>query len=206
MSLSTKREVSHDPREIEPKHRSSSRLSRKHPRIHSRKSYTSMEAKMPKIVKSSLSTEKAKPETLYSLNKGIPKVIKSNEDSEKSNNNSKSSSKMSFWYSPDISSGIETLFNAMSLCEDYKSMIISINLCNIKNMIHLSDLELDELSSLFTRRDLRDSNFQDTIIKVLCLGKTFLNLIKENNGLNEYDGIIEHMISITFNEKKRQSS
>jgi hypothetical protein len=44
---------------------------------------------MPKIVKSSLSTEKSKLETLYSPNKGSPKVIKSHEDSENSNSNSK---------------------------------------------------------------------------------------------------------------------
>jgi hypothetical protein len=52
MSSLTKMEVSHDPREIEPKHRRSSRLNRKHPVGHSRKSYTSTEAKMLKIVKS----------------------------------------------------------------------------------------------------------------------------------------------------------
>jgi hypothetical protein len=57
MSPSTKREVSDDPREIKAKHRRSSRLNRKHPGSHSRKSYTSTEAKMPKIVKSSSSTE-----------------------------------------------------------------------------------------------------------------------------------------------------
>jgi hypothetical protein len=39
---------------------------------------------MPKIVKSSSSTEKAKLETLYSPNKGSPKVIESHEDSENS--------------------------------------------------------------------------------------------------------------------------
>jgi hypothetical protein len=68
-------------------------------------------------------------------------------------------------------------------------------------MIHLSNLELDELSSLFSRSDLRDSSFQDTIIKVLCLGKSFLNLIKQNHGLNEDDVIAEHMITTTFNEE-----
>jgi hypothetical protein len=68
-------------------------------------------------------------------------------------------------------------------------------------MIHLSNLELDELSSLFSRRKLRDSSFQDTIIKVLCLGKSFLNLIKENHGLHEDDVIAEHMIPTTFNEE-----
>jgi hypothetical protein len=165
---------------MEPKHRRSSRLNRKHPGSHSRKSYTSAKAKMPKIVKSSLPTEKSKLETLYSPNKGSPKVIKNHEDSENSEK-SKSSSKMSFWGSPDLSQGIEKSFNAMNLCDNSKSLIISINLCNIKDMIHLSNLELDELSSLFSRRDLRDSSFQDTIIKVLCLGKSLLNLIKEKS-------------------------
>jgi hypothetical protein len=108
---------------------------------------------------------------------------------------------MSFWGSPDLFPGIEKSFNAMNLCESSKSLIISINLCNIKNMIHLSNLELDELSSLFSSRDLRDSSFQDTIIKVLCLGKSFLNLIKENHGLHEDDVIAEHMIPTTFNEE-----
>jgi hypothetical protein len=42
---------------------------------------------MPKMVKSSSSTEKAKLETLYSPNKGSPKVIKSHEDSENSKRN-----------------------------------------------------------------------------------------------------------------------
>jgi hypothetical protein len=37
---------------------------------------------------------------------------------------------------------------------------------------------------------------------VLCLGKSFLNLIKENHGLNEDDVIAEHMIPNTSNEKK----
>jgi hypothetical protein len=111
MSSSKKREVSHDPREVESRQRRSFRLNRKHPGSHSRKSYTSTEAKMPKIVKSSLSTEKANLETLYSPNKGSPKFIKSHEDSENSNSNnkSKSSSKMSFWGSPDSSPGIENL-------------------------------------------------------------------------------------------------
>jgi hypothetical protein len=82
MSSSTKREVSHDPREIEPKHRRSSRLNRKHPGSHSRKSNTPTEAKIPKIVKSSSSTEKAKLEpslqvlpTVCHLNGYIPRGV-----------------------------------------------------------------------------------------------------------------------------------
>jgi hypothetical protein len=140
MSSSTKTEVSHDPMEIEAKHRRSFRLNRKHPDSHSRKSSTPKEAKMPKKVKSSSSTDKAKLEALYSPKKGSPKVIKSHEDSQNSNNKRKSSSKMSFWGLPDLSPGIEKLFNAMNLYDDSKSLIISINLCNIKSMIHLSNL------------------------------------------------------------------
>jgi hypothetical protein len=80
-------------------------------------------------------------------------------------------------------------------------LIISINLCNIKNTIHLFNLELDELSSLFSRRDLRNSSFQDRIINFLCLGESFLNLIKENHGLNKDDIITEHMTPTTFHEE-----
>jgi hypothetical protein len=93
---------------------------------------------LTKIVKSSSSTEKAKLETLYSPHKGSPKVIKSHEDSENIISKSKSSSKVPFWGLPNLSSGIEKLFNAMNLCDNSKLLIISINLCNIKNIIHLS--------------------------------------------------------------------
>jgi hypothetical protein len=108
MISSTKREVSHDPREIEPRQQRSSRLNRKHPGSHSRKYSTSTEPKMPKIVKSSSSTEKAKLETLYRPNKGSPKVIKSHKDNENRNNKSKSSSEMSVWGSPDLSQELKS--------------------------------------------------------------------------------------------------
>jgi hypothetical protein len=48
-------DVSHDPREIEPRQGMSSRSNRNHLHSHSRKSPTSTEAKLPKIVKSSSS-------------------------------------------------------------------------------------------------------------------------------------------------------
>jgi hypothetical protein len=167
MSSSTKRELSYTPREIEPRQQRSSRLNRKHPGSHSRNSPTSTEAKMPKIVKSSSSTEKYKLEKLYSPNKGTPKVIKINEDSENSNNKSKSSSIMSFWVSSDSSPGNEKLFNAMNLCDDSKSLIISMNLCIIKNMIHLSNLELDGLRNLFAQRltVLNFPNYQGLMLR-----------------------------------------
>jgi hypothetical protein len=88
MSSSTKREVSHDPREIESKQRRSSRLNRKHSCSHSRKSSTSTEVVFLKNVTLSSSTDIPKLETLYRPNKGNPKVIKSHQDSENSNNKS----------------------------------------------------------------------------------------------------------------------
>jgi hypothetical protein len=107
---------------------------------------------------------------------------------------------MSFWGSSDFSPGIEKLFNAMNLCDNSKSLIISINLCNIKNMIHLSNLELDELSSLLSRRDLQDSVSKAQSSRSYAYERHFI-LIKENHGLNEDDVITEHMISTTFNEE-----
>jgi hypothetical protein len=201
MNSPTKTEVSHDPREIEPRQRRSSRLSRKHPGSHSIKSSTSTEAKIPKIVKSSSSIEKAKLETLYSPNKGSPRSLKVMKIVKTVTRKVKHHPKCPLWGSPDLSPGIEKLFYAMNLRDNSKSLIISMNLCNIKNMIHISNLELDELSSLLLLRNLRDSSFQDTIIKVLCLGKSFLNLIKENNGLHEDNVIAEHMIPTIFNEE-----
>jgi hypothetical protein len=67
-------------------------------------------------------------------------------------------------------------------------------------MIHLSNLELNELSSLFSHRGFRDSSFKRTIIKILCLGKSFF-LNQRNNGLHEDDDIAEHMIPATFHEE-----
>jgi hypothetical protein len=183
MSSPTEREVSHDPRELEQRQRRSSRLNRKYQGGHAKRSVSSKDSKMPKIVKSSSSTEKPKLETLHSPNQGNPAVIKSHEDSD--NSKSKSSSKVSFWGSPDLSPGIESLFNAMDLSDNAKSLIISMNLCNMKNMIQLSNLDLHDVSNLFSRKDLRDSNFQDTIMKVLCLGKCFQILLKEKSGLNQ---------------------
>jgi hypothetical protein len=68
-------------------------------------------------------------------------------------------------------------------------------------MIQLSNLESDEISNLYSRRNLRDSRFQDTIIKVLCLGKSLFYFIKENHGLHEDDVIAAHMITTIFNEE-----
>jgi hypothetical protein len=92
---------------------------------------------MPKIVKLFPPTKKAKLQTIYCTKKGRPNVIKNYEDSDNSKNNSKSksSSEMSFWDPPDLSPG-ERLLHPMNLCDNSKSLIISVNLCNIKNMNH----------------------------------------------------------------------
>jgi hypothetical protein len=66
---------------------------------------------------------------------------------------------MSFLGLPDLSPGIESLFSEMNLCGSSKSLIISINLCTIKSMIQLSNLDLDDISTLFSRKDIRNSSF-----------------------------------------------
>ena len=66
------------------------------------------------------------------------------------------------------------------------------NLCNIKNLIELSNLDVEDVGNLFSCKDLRDSNFQDTIIKVLCLGKCFQHLIKDKSGLSKNEDLPEH--------------
>jgi hypothetical protein len=115
---------------------------------------------MPKIVKSPSSSQKQKLGILHSPKKNNPTVIKSHEDSPsiKCNLSSK-----------NISSGNENLFDAMGLDEKSKSLIISMNLCSIKNMIQLSELDFHDVVNLFPREDLRESVFQDSVIKVLCL-------------------------------------
>ena len=78
----------------------------------------------------SSSSGKPKLETLHSPNKRNSKVIKSYEDSD--NSKSTSSSKVSFWGSPDLSAGIEDLLTAMVLSDNSKSFIISISLRNME--------------------------------------------------------------------------
>jgi hypothetical protein len=89
---------------------------------------------------------------------------------------------VSFWGSPDLSVQMEALVTAMNLSDSSKSLIIRMNLCKTKNIIQLSNLELHDVSDLFSRKDLRDS---DTIIRILCLGKCLQSLqilIKEKSG------------------------
>jgi hypothetical protein len=75
------------------------------------------------------------------------------------------------------------------------------NLSNVKNMIQLSDQDLNDITSLFSRQDLRDPTFQDSIIMILCLGKCFKLVLKEIHGLGEHDNIPEKLIPSTFSEE-----
>jgi hypothetical protein len=207
MSSPTKRGVTQNPREADQGLRRSARISKKQPGGHARRpgsrqskrSISSKDIKMPKIIKSASSTEEQKLDILHNPNKDNPAVTKSHEDSH--SNKSKPSPKASFWSSPDISSGIENLFEVMGLYDKSKSLIISMNLCSIKNMIQLSNLDLHDFGNMFSRQDLRDSVFQDSIIKVICLGKCFKTLIKEKAGLDIHADVTEQLIPSTFEEE-----
>jgi hypothetical protein len=174
----TRKGATHNPREVDLAPKSSARTMKKQPGNHPRRpqeqqtkrSVTSIDVKMPKIVKSPSSSQKQKLDILHSPKKNSPTVIKSDEDSPSIKSNS--SSKKSFWGSPDLSSGIENLFDAMGLHEKSKSLIISMNLCSIKNMIQLSEQDFHDIVTLFPRQDLRESVCQDLVIKVLCLGRS----------------------------------
>jgi hypothetical protein len=68
-------------------------------------------------------------------------------------------------------------------------------------MIHLSELALHEVVSLFPRQDLRESMFQDSVINLLCLGRSFKLLIQEKAGLDEQTDIAKSLIPSTFEEE-----
>jgi hypothetical protein len=176
MSSPTKRGVTQNPRDADQGLRRSTRTIKKQPGDHARKtesnqtkrSNSSRDTKMPKIIKSASFIEKQRLDILPNPKKASPTVTKSHEDSH--SNKSKASAKASFWGSPDISSGIEKLFEVMGLYNKSKTLIIFMHICSIKNIIQLSNLDLHDLGNMFSRQDLRDSVFQDSIIKVLCLG------------------------------------
>jgi hypothetical protein len=74
-----------------------------------------------------------------------------------------------FGGSLDFSAGMDKLFRVIELNEGSKLLIIFIDLGNVRNMIHLSDQDQHDGTSLFSRQDLRDTIFQDSIIKGLCM-------------------------------------
>jgi hypothetical protein len=68
-------------------------------------------------------------------------------------------------------------------------------------MIQLSNLDLHDFGNMFSRQDLRGSVFQDSIIKVICLGKCFKTLIQEKYGLDNDADVAEQLIPCTFEEE-----
>jgi hypothetical protein len=68
-------------------------------------------------------------------------------------------------------------------------------------MIQLADLELHEVGNLFSRQDLSNSVFQNSIIKILCLEKYFKMLIQEKSSLSNQADVPEKLIPSTFEEE-----
>jgi hypothetical protein len=169
LSSPTKRGVTQNPRNSDHGLRRSARIIKKQPGDHAKKpqgrqtkrSVSSKDTKMPKIINSASSIEEQKLDILPNPKKDNPTVTKSHEDSH--SNNSISSVQASFWGSPGLSSGIEKLSEVMGLYDKSKTLIISMNLCSIKSMIQLSNLDLHDFGNMFSRQDLRDSVFQDSI-------------------------------------------
>jgi hypothetical protein len=97
-SNSQTREVSHDPIDtIQAAPRMSSRIKNKKLMQSSKRSVSSKESKAPKVIKSSSSSEMSKLASLRTPKKGNYK-----NDDESDDSKSNSSSKMSFWCSPDF--------------------------------------------------------------------------------------------------------
>jgi hypothetical protein len=67
-------------------------------------------------------------------------------------------------------------------------------------MIQLSEQDFHDVVNLFPRQDLRESVIQDSVIKVLCLGRSFKLLIKEKAGLDEKTDVAKSLIPSTFEE------
>jgi hypothetical protein len=97
----------------------------------------------------------------------IPKKGNYNDNDNNDDNTSSLSSKVTFLGSPDLSVGVQNLFKLIKLDEDVRFLIISMNLCYVRNMVQLSD------QVFFSRQDLGDPSFQFAIIKILCLEKCF---------------------------------
>jgi hypothetical protein len=154
MSSRSTREVSHDPRDTMQVPRKSSRLNNKGPLNTSRRFVSSKASKAPRITKSSPSSEKSKLVKLKSTKKENFK------DNDRNDSKSNSASMLSLWGSPDLSAGVENVFKLIKLHDDVKILIISMNLCNVRNMIQLSGQVLQDVTDLFSRQDLSDPIFR----------------------------------------------
>jgi hypothetical protein len=54
--------------------------------------------------------------------------------------------------SPDLSPVIEIFFDAMELDDKTTSLIISMNLCIIKNVVQLSKLDFHDVNNMFSQK------------------------------------------------------
>jgi hypothetical protein len=109
--------------------------------------------------------------------------------------------KMSFWESPDLSSGVDILSKAMVLKDFSRLVITSMNLWSIKQMVQLFNLDLYEIVNDFLHQDLRDLAFQDSIIIAYCLEKCFKLTVKGKFELNEHIEVPDKLIPSTFEEE-----
>jgi hypothetical protein len=80
------------------------------------------------------------------------------------------------------------------------------NLCNVRNRIQLSDQVIHDVIDLFPRQDVWDSNFQDAIIQILCLGKCFKLLIQRTNDKGEHYEVPEKLIPTFSGENESLGS
>jgi hypothetical protein len=68
-------------------------------------------------------------------------------------------------------------------------------------MIQLFELDFHDVVNLFPLQDLLELVFQNSVIKVLCLGQSFALLIKEKAGLDEQTDIAKSLIPFIFEEE-----
>ena len=52
-----------------------------------------------------------------------------------------------------LSQGVENVFIAMDLNDSSRSLIVYMNLCTMKNMIKLSNLDVEDVSNLFSHKE-----------------------------------------------------
>jgi hypothetical protein len=60
---------------------------------------------------------------------------------------------------------------------------------------------IQDFGNMLSRQDLQDSVFQDSIIKIICLGKCFKTLIRDIFGLDDDAAMTEPLIPSTFEEE-----
>ena len=91
-------------------------------------------------------------------------------------NVNKEYAKVSVHVSSGFSEGMDKLYQAMGFGDQEKTLFLILNL-GMNYIIQISKLKLDYIPSFFSRKDIRDTTYQNTIMKLLFLGKAFQVLI-----------------------------